>query len=132
MSQYRSRLSATKVERCACARLCRGGLGLWRIFTNISRGFFRLLFYSFSNSQPPSARCADVLCASFQPLQTSAPETSWLPFIQHPYTVNTTLHVFSSAPNVRQRDQILSARMHSNRCRRERSPGQSLDYLSAP
>lgn len=70
MSQYRSRLPATKVERCACARLCRGGLGLWRIFTNISRGFFGLLFYSFSNSQPPSARCADVLCASFQPLQT--------------------------------------------------------------
>lgn len=32
--------------------------------------FFRLLFYSFSNSQPPSARCADVLGASFQPLQT--------------------------------------------------------------
>lgn len=70
MSQYRSRLPATKVERCACARLCRGGLGLWRIFTNISRGFFGLLFYSFSNSQPPSARCADVLGASFQPLQT--------------------------------------------------------------
>lgn len=70
MSQYRSRLPATKVERCACARLCRGGLGLWRIFTNISRGFLGLLFYSFSNSQPPSARCADVLGASFQPLQT--------------------------------------------------------------
>lgn len=70
MSQYRSRLSATKVERCACARLCRGGLGLWRIFTNISRGFLGLLFYSFSNSQPPSARCADVPGASFQPLQT--------------------------------------------------------------
>ena len=45
--------------------------------------------------------------ASSHHFRPSAPETSWLLFIQHPNTVNKTLHIYPSALNVRQWDQNL-------------------------